>query len=363
MVVAICAACTGAWAGQYQYTITNLGTFPGGSYDPATGYNNSNAGLGASGINDIGQVVGTGVTSSGLEHAFLWTASGGMQDLGTLPGGACSGAIGINNAGQVVGYSYPVQPYVNQHAVLWTASGEIQDLNTRYAAYAINGSGQIAGHGIASNGDAHAFRWTATGGVQDLGALWGESWANGINNAGVVVGYSGPEHAVTWSASGEIHDLGTLGGTYSYGLGINNNGQVVGTTGNTHNARGSDHAFLYTPGVGMQDLGTLGGAYSEAEGINDSGQVVGYAATGGGSEHAFIWTSSGGMQDLNGLIDPTSGWVLERAAAINSLGQLAGNGIGPDGLDGVFLLTPIPEPATLSLLSLGAMALVRRRRK
>jgi probable HAF family extracellular repeat protein len=64
----------------------------------------------ALGINDSGQVAGWSDTDS-VEHAFLWTESGGMKDLGTL-GGGFSGAIGINNSGQVVGESE-------------TASGEI----------------------------------------------------------------------------------------------------------------------------------------------------------------------------------------------------------------------------------------------
>src|SRR5271156_408397 len=55
-------------------------------------------------IDNNGDVAGTFAASkSPLEaHAFLWTKSGGIQDLGTL-GGNDSGAFGINAAGQVVG--------------------------------------------------------------------------------------------------------------------------------------------------------------------------------------------------------------------------------------------------------------------
>ena len=38
-------------------------------------------------------------------HAFLWSQSTGMLDIGTL-GGAHSIAYDINNAGQIVGGSY-----------------------------------------------------------------------------------------------------------------------------------------------------------------------------------------------------------------------------------------------------------------
>jgi probable HAF family extracellular repeat protein len=40
----------------------------------------------ASAINELGQVVGTSTTAAGERRAFLWTASGGMIDLGMLSG-------------------------------------------------------------------------------------------------------------------------------------------------------------------------------------------------------------------------------------------------------------------------------------
>ena len=40
-------------------------------------------------INDSGQVVGVADTSSGVEHAFLYS-NGTMNDLGMLPGGSRS---------------------------------------------------------------------------------------------------------------------------------------------------------------------------------------------------------------------------------------------------------------------------------
>ncbi|MBI5747805.1 MAG: hypothetical protein HZA00_01680 [Nitrospinae bacterium] len=75
-----------AWA--ISYTITDLGTLPGGNQSYAYGINNS------------GQVVGSAFTEAGYYHAFLYSG-GVMQDLGTL-GGTHSFASGINDSGQVV---------------------------------------------------------------------------------------------------------------------------------------------------------------------------------------------------------------------------------------------------------------------
>jgi probable HAF family extracellular repeat protein len=77
----------------------------------------------------------------------------------------------------------------------------------------------------------------------------------------------------------------------------------------------------------MQDLGDLGGTYATyANGINNSGQVVGSSYTSDGEQHAFLYDSSNGMQDLNDLIPADSGWTIDTATAINSDGKIAAHG-------------------------------------
>ena len=154
-----------------------------------------------------------------------------------------------------------------------------------------------------------------------------------------------------------MKDLGDLGGGYSEGYGINDMGQVVGKSGTRAGA--TEHAFLYSDGV-MQDLGTLGERMSIACGINNSGQITGASATVDGLVHAFLY-SNGAMTDLNTLVDQGSGWTLLMGNAINDSGQIVGYGTNPAGREEAFLLTPIPEPATLLLLGLGGMLLRSRK--
>ena len=279
-------------------------------------------------LNDGGQVVGSSVTAlpGGPSHAFLWTSSGGMQDLGTL-GGTHSLAFAINELSQVVGSSTLAGDGV-EHAFLWTPTGGMRDLGTLGGplsrATGINDVGVVVGWSDTPGDVArHAFMWTPTGGMQDLGTLGGaSSRAAGINNAGQVVGgaqtSSGHERAFLWTVSGGMQDLGHLGGFFSRATAINDAGQVVGFSSGPGTMSAFSHAFLWTPATGMQDLGAFpGGSVSEARDLSDAGQVVG---TGDGflPPHAFVWTATDGMIDL---FPSTQMGIF---TAINNHGQAVG---------------------------------------
>ena len=347
-----CVLATATWAAAQTYTITDLGTLKG---------DNESSGFW---INNLGDVVGCSDTQSSLgypctglmpgQHAFLWSASGGMKDLGTLSGATVSGAIGINDSGTVVGYSnMKGQPATNFVAVQWSSTGVMSKLGTlsggsSSSAFEINSSGEIAGDSFLANGNVNATSWTNQK-IKNLGSLPGAIFTAGldINDRGHIVGESvfgyGPpftSHAFLWNGT-TMSDLGTLeGGVTSIANAVNTAGIVVGQSDGA-STNGLWHAVKWGTAGRIKDLGVLkGGTYSVAFGINDSNVVVGYANTSTNAAHAIVWTGSGGVQDLNDLILANSGWTLINANAINNLGQITGYGSKNDH-NHAFVLTPV----------------------
>src|ERR1035437_7620868 len=317
----------GSLAVAQSYTVTDLGVLSGDVSSEGRA------------ISPGGQVVGDLETNL---QGFVWSPSHGMLGLPHLKGGRYSVAMGINASGLIAGYA-TYNEIESTHAVLWTYSG-VQDLGTlpggtQSWADAINASGQVVGASNSTTPSPNAFLGSRDRGMRAMGVLPNGyySEAFGVNNLGQVVGMSnttrGNWHAFSWSKSTGMKDLGTLDSdksTSATANGVNDLGQIAGTStcGFT-----CVHAVLWTSS-GMQDLGTLPGSSSSGGiGINNKGQVVGE------SGHAFVWSQTAGIQDLNNLIDPTSGWTLIYAYAINDSGQITGSGL-INGQSHAFLLTP-----------------------
>jgi probable HAF family extracellular repeat protein len=71
--------------------VTDLGTLPGGSESGATG------------INDLGLIVGSADDASGVGHATTWSRTGTIGELPELPGGSNSEALAVSDTGFIVG--------------------------------------------------------------------------------------------------------------------------------------------------------------------------------------------------------------------------------------------------------------------
>ena len=141
--------------------------------------------------------------------------------------------------------------------------------------------------------------------ITDLGVLSGPgSYPQAMNSLDQVVGsadtYTHYAHAFLYTGSEPLVNIGSFGGDYSLSVatGINNNGMVVG-----YSDEGGDKptvAFLYTQSGGMQTLGpVLGSTTSYAWGLNNNGQIVGDDGPAIGGIDGFIYNSANGsMIDL-----------------------------------------------------------------
>ena len=326
----------------------------------------------ADSINDSGIIVGSTLCDSGgwqYKRATLFdnTGNGDDIDIGSL-GLVHSEAQDISNNGIIVGESGS-----QAHATIYESSGPGNniDLGPGYA-WAVNNSQQIVGMRKYLTSDIMAFLWDEFNGMQDLGTLGGNSSnATAINNEGLIAGYAYlPEevgtvvHATLFDSTGDGNnlDLGTLGGWGSSAYDVNNLGNVVGESSTES---GDNHAALFDSSGEGNNI-DLGGDNSHANAISDNGQIVGWSATPGFDHTAMLFdpTGNGNNIDLNTVIDPSyNGPHLRLALDINSDGWIVGvAGPGNSNNTRGFLLTPIPEPCTLCLLTLGGMALIRKRR-
>lgn len=231
-------------------------------------------------------------------------------DLDTLPNGnGYTVAVGINNLGQVVGESnvgnVSSQTYSDWHAFVYTPA----------------------------NGNSPSS-------MVDLGILPGSnySFAQTINDSGEVVGYSSigsvgnidtaPANthfrAVAWTQAG-IQDLGSLPGTpdRSFGYGINNSGQLVGTSRNASNV---SRATLFAIGSAPVDKGSPAGGATALSDINNSSIACGYSLGIGGAK-AFRYNLSNDQVEL--LPDLPSG-ADSYGDAINDSGVVVGTGGAAD---------------------------------
>jgi len=189
--------------------------------------------------------------------------------------------------------------------------------------------------------------------------------------ANYITVYGGPTYDPATGA-------GFLGG---FGQAVNDAGTAVGYAQKFVVAPGLDQGLRAVrwdaSGTAATELGNLGTdvyGYTRcyAWAINSAGTAVGsaewfYAGLIEGT-HAVYWGLDGVPVDLNDLIDPSSGWILTEALAISDTGWVTGTGqFDPDGTGylGTYqrgFLMQVPEPATLSLLVVGGLAVLRRRR-
>jgi probable HAF family extracellular repeat protein len=255
---------------------------------------------------------------------FIWNG-GKIVPLKTL-GGVNGVANQINSWGAIAGYAENTtkdpgcsSPQIYQFKPVVWFQDSIQPLSTgsdvEGVAFSINDLGQVVG---------------TSGSCAPFNPIWLFNLA--------------PVHALLWQ-NGLATDLGNLGGVLNnMAHDINNLGQVVG--GSDLVGDQTSHAFLWTSETRkMKDLGTVEDkidkdSYSVGLGINDQGQIVGVSASADFSiVRAFI-RQNGRLVDLNDLV--VTSLDLMTACSINSKGEIIGIAVDPTGATHAYLATPAP---------------------
>ena len=307
-----------------RYTITDLGVLPGDTVSSA------------SGINNHGDIIGFSENDNNDERVFLYahgrmTVVKSAKSFNGNPTINDSGHINqrqrISSAASTSGYERSLP----HHAVLYSGSKKI-DFTVppgwmRTNLLGVNEQGQVIGicwrQTLGSRPSWGPFVYDSktrkfsmlplppgclnaeVNGINDHGQMTGYTWRQG--------GYSG--QAVLWNA-GQPALLQTVPGRdSSEGLGINTQGEVVGSAGSEPNAAGQ---FVNSHNIRLSLLVPLFRRQWE--------------------DHAVIF-QQGKAEDLNALIPEDADWTLTEANSINDRGQIVGEGVH-HGQQRAFLLTP-----------------------
>jgi probable HAF family extracellular repeat protein len=249
-------------------------------------------------IDNHGNVVGA-TGGGGMAPAFLYSPENGMQDLNDLAGPGSewilTDAFGINDSGQVVGLGNP--------------NAQRGNFGFRFTPGFVDEQGTYVPPVVERMALSEATHSVA-GAINDLGEVVGESHdAAGNKTVFVYSDSSGPT------------DLEIEAAVNAFYFGINNLGQVVGTTMQTSKRWSFFVAFRYTPGQGIETTTLFNDPFSPehsfADDINDAGQFTG-AALPGRYLHAYRFADQSGMVDLD------EGRNTSHGRCINSHGDIAG---------------------------------------
>ena len=291
-------------------------------------------------INDVGDVIGSAVTSAGEQHAAMMKVGDGnftnfyMYDLGQQ--GLSSSARTINNLMTFAGELQIDADDANFQAGIWhtqvgypavlNALGDERSVATDLARDELY-TEYVTGYGVwinepgISDGLEHGFVWSFDGANQSvttIGAPGEANRATAINDdqyaVGYLIGEAGAGQAYS-SYLGNITQLPGAGGSESRALAINNNlaHKIVGYS---KDLAGIKQAVVWKNST-IYTLPALTGALSSsANAITDAGDIVGQS-----NNKAVFWRN-GRVYDLNNILNNNIGVTFTDALDVNRRGRV-----------------------------------------
>jgi probable HAF family extracellular repeat protein len=256
--------------------------------------------------------------------------------------------------------------------------GELWGTQQRILSIAFNGSGQLYVAGTAGKkiyayvngawsttipaGDGLSqSQFSATGRALAVDRSAGKVYVGGYFDSISTTPSTPANYVAVWNDMEyyTLSDIGVLnGGTYSYGLGVNNSWAVGYGEVNVTGYGLRNHAYYYQGGYYINDMGGIWGAAdnSYANAINDGGTIVGYSDYFGSGTliRAFKWTSGGGFTQLN----PFTGGDRGNAQSINNNGDIVGFSRNNSSVDRAtrWSTTAVDDLRSLILADLGSYA-------
>ena len=276
-------------------------------------------------MNDAGQLISSAAVKNEMgQYVIRVWDHGAVRDVVNL-GDETATVWSINSLGQ---FTATIGNDLKRRAVIGDLDGNLTDLGTLDGAYLsqmfINDRGEVGGltYRIAVNED-------------------------GVEYADFAGGF--------YFQDGAIREIGTLGGYYTFPRDINNKGQLVGASSIVSVDL---RAFVYSSDEGMRDLGM--GSFGVATAINNHGVIVGQEdrtfITESGtytSQAGFVYDPAYGKRWLEDLLPPNSSWRFLDLFDVNDADQIAAVVYRNDELPRAVILTPVPEPGTALLMTVG----------
>jgi probable HAF family extracellular repeat protein len=236
-----------------------------------------------------------------------------IYPLGDLDEGGQTSANAVNTHGSVAGVT-PIDG--KPAAVVWNegiATHIPLGPDQTEVANGINNAGTVVGMIVQNDFTQHAYSWNGKS-VTLLPGL--DAQATAINNAGEIAGYTtakGAQQATIWNG-GQATVLDIPGAIQSSVNAINNHGDVVGD----YFDGTSTHAFIDHNGK-ISELLSADASGNAAIAINDKDQVV-VKSTGKFFTDAVRW-QNGALQQQS---TPLSGGNFVEAYGINDSGSIVG---------------------------------------